>query len=178
MSSQSVNARRNIVVASLLVVLAIGSVGLTGCISSMVIPGIAVGRMASELAYDLTQDIITSSSLYGLAVRRAQESAEIVAALGYPLKAGEVRLPSEYSFERPGYGHADVSIRVYGPQGTGDLHVVADLRGAPAEEWVREEFRGIVVSLPEVAGDSWDLETLELTVDGSSMSIDLLGGAE
>ena len=99
-------------------------------------------------------------------------------ALGSPLEGGAVGRSSEYTFDEPGNGHADFIIRVSGPRGTGDLHVVAELRGATVKNWIRSEIRGVVVTLPEYEGTAWEFDKLELTLDGSPISIDLLGGAK
>ncbi len=178
MSHKNGNARHVHATALLFVVLVVGSLGLTGCIPAVVIPGVVIGQWADELADDLTQDIISSSSLYELAVLRAQASDEAVAALGYPLVGGRVGTPSEYNFEAPGYGHANISFRISGPKGTGRLHLVAELRGGAAETWVRSESGAVVVTIPDYRAADWEFEKLELTVDNSAQWIDLLGGAK
>jgi hypothetical protein len=177
MSHQSMNPRHNLATASLLIVLAVGTLGLTGCVPAMVVPAVAVDRWAQELADDLTQSIITSSSLYQLAVQRAQESEAAVAVLGYPLQGGRVGSASEYNFEAPGYGRANFSFRISGPKGTGRMHLVANLRGAASRTWIRTESGGFVM-VPDYKGSDWEFEALELTVDGSSLDIDLLDGAK
>jgi len=178
MSHNTVNVRRNNLVVSMFVLLVLGSLGLTGCISSMVIPGVAAGQWASELADGLAQDIITSSGLYELAVSRAQESSEIVAVLGGPVVGGDIGRRSEYSFNAPGEGHADMTILVAGPEGTGKLRVVAELRPGAAGTWTRSEIMGVVVDLPEYDGSAWELTKLEFKSDESAVRINLLGNAK
>lgn len=178
MSYNTVNVRRTILVVSLSVLLVLGSLGLTGCISSMVIPGIAAGQWANRLADGLTQDIITSSGLYELAVSRAQESSEIVAALGGPVVGEGIGRRSEYTFDGPGEGHADMTILVAGSEGTGKLRVVAELRPGAAGTWTRSEIMGVVVDLPEYDGSAWELTKLEFKSDESSVRINLLGNSK
>jgi hypothetical protein len=178
MLHNTVNVRRNILVVSLFVLLAFGSLGLTGCISSMVIPGIAAGQWVDRLADGLAQDIITSSGLYELVVSRAQESSEIAATLGGPVIGGGIGRRSEYSFDAPGEGHADMDILVTGPEGTGKLHVVAELRPGAAGTWTRSEIMGVVVDLPEYDGSAWELTKLEFKSDEGSVRINLLGNAK
>ncbi len=94
---------------------------------------------------------IKSSDVYQGALTAAMEDAEVINALGEPVKAGLI--PSGSISVENTSGEASLSIPISGPKGKGTLYVEAT----------------------KSAG-SWDYTVLEVAVDGQPGRINLLGG--
>jgi hypothetical protein len=90
-----------------------------------------------------------SSYLYQLAIKRATESPEVAAKIGKPLQIGWLVTGNE-NFSGP-EGNESLSIPVSGPNGKGEIIVVAKKHG-----------------------NHWNFETLEVDVAGEDEPIPLL----
>ncbi len=85
---------------------------------------------------------------YEQAVARARANAEVTAMLGTPIDAG---FPVGSINRRGRWGHADVTIRISGPDGKGTLYVIA-----------------------AKSDDQWSFSTLEVAIHPTGELIDLM----
>lgn len=90
-----------------------------------------------------------SSDAYQIAMSRARENPDIVAALGEPIEAGWF-ISGNINVSGPS-GEANLSIPVSGPRGAGTIYVVAN----------------------KIAGE-WIFERLELELEGTGERLNLL----
>lgn len=92
---------------------------------------------------------VKSSELYTEALAQAQASPEVQEALGSPIEGG---IPRSASFHMDGTsGDAEAEIPIAGPKGTGTLYAVA-----------------------EKIGTKWKFTTLEVTIEATGETVNLL----
>ena len=114
-----------------------------GCFLPVVVCG---GFVFGILA--LVFGALKSSDAYTVALDRAKQNPQVQAALGEPIEAGYF-VTGNISVNND-RGHADLSIPISGPKGTGTIHAVADK-----------------------IGGEWKYKTLDVTPEGGER-IDLL----
>jgi len=109
----------------------------------VLIVGFVVGIFA------LVFGIMKSSDAYKMAVLRASNSPQVVAAIGRPIKEGTFTAGSIHVTNET--GEANLIIPISGPKGQGNIHVGATK-----------------------SGSMWTFYKLYVVVDGSGQQIDLL----
>ncbi len=101
------------------------------------------------LAFFGVTRFVKTSDFYTETLAQVQASTEVTKALGSPVEGG---LPREVSFHLEGSsGEADAEIPISGPNGKGMLHAV-----------------GVKT------GGKWQFTTLEVTIESTGITIDLL----
>jgi hypothetical protein len=116
-----------------------------GCLSMILIAGIFIA-----LIFSAVSGMMKSSDAYKEGMNRARASAEVTEALGSPIKEGFFTSGS-VNTTGPS-GHAELSIPVSGPKGSGKILVVG-----------------------EKSGGDWAYSKIEFVMDKSGEKIDLLG---
>jgi Cytochrome oxidase complex assembly protein 1 len=129
--------------------------GCFGCSWLVVIPVGCLGVLLLGVAFVAVIvagvfGVLKSSDVYKEALSRAQANPAVTEALGTPVEAGFL-LTGSINVSNGG-GDADISIPISGPQGKATIHAVA----------VKES-------------GTWVYSVLEVTVEGTGESIDLLG---
>ena len=120
--------------------------GCGGCLG-LIILGCVVGYFA----FTGIIGVIKSSDAYQFALKRAQESPEVQAALGTPIKDGFMMTGSINTDN--GAGTAEFSLPISGPKGEGTVTAKA----------------------AKSAGGVWEYSTLQVQVTGTGQVIDLRG---
>jgi len=93
--------------------------------------------------------VVKSSELYTEALAQVQANPEVQEALGSPIEGG---MPRSASFHMDGTsGDAEAEIPIAGPKGSGTLHAAA-----------------------KKTGTKWEFTTLEVTIEATGETIDLL----
>ncbi len=101
------------------------------------------------LVFSVGYSALKNEWYYEQAVARTRANAEVTAILGTPIDAG---FPSGNLNRSGRSGHADLSIRISGPDGKGTIYVVA-----------------------EKSDGQWSFSKLEVTIHPTGELIDLMG---
>lgn len=115
-----------------------------GCLSVLALVAAFVGAILLVVF-----GAMRSSDAYGIAMERAEQSDEVVAALGEPIEAGWL-VSGNIQVNGPS-GDANLSVPLSGPSGEGTLYVVAEKKAG-----------------------QWHFDTMEVEVVGAAARIDLL----
>lgn len=118
--------------------------GCGGCLGLIVL-----GMLAAGGFFFFVMGVIKKTDVYADSLKKAQNSAEVQAALGQPVEAGWMMQGSVTV--NNGAGTADFSIPLSGPKSEGTLIVKAD----------------------KPAGGAWQYQALEVQVTGTGQKIDL-----
>lgn len=108
-----------------------------------------LGALAGAGFFYFVMNIIKSTDVYADSLKKAQNSAEVQAALGQPIEAGWM-MQGSVNVDN-GAGNADFSIPLSGPKGEGTLIVKAE----------------------RAPGSAWQYKALEVQITGSDQKIDL-----
>ncbi len=120
--------------------------GCGGCLGL-----VALGVVFIAVIFFFVFGALKNTDVYQTALKRAQSSSEVQAALGTPVEAGFM-MSGSVSVNN-GQGTADITIPISGPKGNAD--VVAKATSQP--------------------GQTWQYTVLEVHVTGSDQVIDLRG---
>jgi hypothetical protein len=124
--------------------------GVAGCcLGCVLIPVIFVAAVGGGAYW-----MMARSGALGVrdeAIARARAHPQVVEALGEPMEVGWLRDSSIHIDDD--FGRARFSLPLSGPLGSGRLHVEAERRD-----------------------DDWEIQTMELDVEGRAEPIDLLAG--
>lgn len=101
--------------------------GCGGCLVLIVLGALFAGGIAMFVF-----GVIKSTDVYQTALKRAQNSSEVQAALGTPIEAG--MLVSGSVNTNNGQGTADINFSISGPKGTGT--VIARASKEPGGTWM------------------------------------------
>ena len=120
-------------------------VGCGGCLGLIVL-----GVLFWAAIFFVTVNVIQKTDVYADALKRAQNSAEIQAALGTPITTSGWTFSGSVNYIN-GAGSANFTVPVTGPKGEGILSVKADKPSA-AEAW---QYSTLEVKFPD--GQTVDL---------------------
>ena len=103
-------------------------IGCGGCLGLIVL-----GVIASVAIYFAAMNVIKKTDVYETALKRAQNSTEVQAALGTPIETGWT-FAGSVNYNN-GSGRADFTAPVTGPKGEGTLTVKASKSSGTAWEY-------------------------------------------
>ena len=117
----------------------------TGCLTLLALPVVIFGGIVLFVF-----GALKASDAYHIAVQRAETNPQVISALGSPVEEG-LFLSGNVNVNGAS-GNANLAIPVSGPKAKGKLHAVA-----------------------EKSGGVWTYSKLDVQVDGTGETIDLLG---
>ncbi len=123
--------------------------GPIGCLFSSVIGFLALG--AALVIVVVVFSMLRSSDVVTEAVALAEADGRATAALGTPIEVGWL-VSGSMSTDGAGNGYASLNVPVSGPQGSGQLRLVA-----------------------HKSGGEWEFSSLTIAIKATGETIDLLG---